>query len=78
MPKLHEKEKDAKLNETSYQSAGLEFTFFPVFFGTHSYFTPQSVNVIFSLYYSVNTGADSVSNRHKYEEYFLGVEAADA
>ena len=49
-----------KMIETSYASAGLGFNFSPVFFGTHSYFTLQSVNVIFSLYYSVNTGVDSV------------------
>lgn len=65
-----------KVNETSYPSAGLEFNFSPVFLSTHSYFALQSVNVIFSLYYSVNTGVDSVYNRSEYQEYFLGVEAA--
>ena len=64
------------MNETSYTSAGLGFNFSRVFFGTHSYFTLQPVNVIFSLYYGVNTGVDSVSNRSEYQEYFLGVEAA--
>jgi hypothetical protein len=63
------------MHETSYPSAGLGFDFSPVFFGTHSYFTLQTV-VIFSLYYSVNTGVNSVYNRFEYQEYFLGVEAA--
>ena len=64
------------MNETSYTSAGLGFNFSPVFFGTNSHFTLQSVNVSFSLYCSVNTGVDSVYNRSEYQEYFLGVEAA--
>ena len=49
-----------KMIETSYSSAELGSNFCPVFFGTHSYFTLQSVNIIFSLYYSVNNRFDSV------------------
>jgi hypothetical protein len=67
-----------KMNETSFASAGLWLNFSPVSYSTHSYFTLQSVNVIFGLYYSVNTGVDSVYDIYEHQEYFLEVEAADA